>query len=168
MMMQYTPHMTWTALGLVGVNILGGGTTVIIRHIRKVHWATQVWPWIYLSNLKVFFSECRLLDLVSSSVCSCWQQAQWRVSFAFPSVVMIGETSCEHGLLTQKCIYLPSWSHFRWGISALALIATLSQCLTIKAIQIGWQMRVCSVWYNQFYKLENEYRKNVFVKRIRK
>ena len=42
MMMQYTPHMTWTALGLLGVNILGGGTTVIIRHMRQVHWATQV------------------------------------------------------------------------------------------------------------------------------
>ena len=34
--------MTWTALGLLGANILGGGTTVIIRHMKRVHWATQV------------------------------------------------------------------------------------------------------------------------------
>ena len=39
---QYSPHMTWTALGLLGVNIIGGGTTVIIRHMKQVHWATQV------------------------------------------------------------------------------------------------------------------------------
>ena len=40
--LQYTQHMTWTALGLLGVNILAGGTTVIIRHMKRVHWATQV------------------------------------------------------------------------------------------------------------------------------
>ena len=41
-LLQYNQHMTWTALGLLGVNILSGGTTVIIRHMKKVHWATQV------------------------------------------------------------------------------------------------------------------------------
>ena len=45
--LQYTPHMTWTALGLLGVNILAGGTTVIIRHMKRVHWATQVSNYYY-------------------------------------------------------------------------------------------------------------------------
>ena len=39
---QYTPEMTYAALGLMAANVVGSGSTIIIRHMRGVHWATQV------------------------------------------------------------------------------------------------------------------------------
>ena len=38
---QYTPHMIYTALGLLGANIFGSTVVVIIRYMKAVHWATQ-------------------------------------------------------------------------------------------------------------------------------
>ena len=34
--------MTYAALGLMAANVVGSGSTIIIRHMRDVHWATQV------------------------------------------------------------------------------------------------------------------------------
>ena len=34
--------MTYAALGLMAANVVGSGATIIIRHMRDVHWATQV------------------------------------------------------------------------------------------------------------------------------
>ena len=34
--------MTYAALGLMAANVVGSGATIIIQHMRDVHWATQV------------------------------------------------------------------------------------------------------------------------------
>ena len=38
---QYTSHMIYSAVGLLVVNIIGSCTSIIIRYIRHVHWASQ-------------------------------------------------------------------------------------------------------------------------------
>ena len=105
--------MTYAALGLMAANVVGSGSTIIIRHMRDVHWATQV---THVSH-------------VSESVtCHVSQALGSRLLIV---VVMFVITAAMGDLCLPEC----GWE--RGGTVLLGLVATICQATMIKAIQIG-------------------------------
>ena len=107
--------MTYAALGLMAANVVGSGATIIIRHMRDVHWATQV--------TSVTCHDCH--------TCHDGHVCQALGSRLLIVVLMFAITAAMGDLCLPEC----GWE--RGGTVLLGLVATICQATMIKAIQIG-------------------------------